>query len=300
MTNIWLKNKKSNVKLIAEIGCNHKGNFKIAEKMIEIAAKFSGADIIKFQKRNPKELLSSKEYNAPHPNPVNSYGKTYGEHREYLEFNIFQHKKLKKICEKFKKIYSVSVWDISSFEQIKKIKPKMIKIPSAHNLDFKLIDFILLSNFKGDIHLSLGMTTKKEERKIINLFHKRKKLNKLVLYTCTSKYPAESNEINIKEIKRLKTDYGNKVKGIGFSGHHNGIGVDNLSVAFGASFIERHFTLDRTWKGTDQAASLEPDGLRRLKSLICETEQALTFRPSGLPKYEIEQRKKLKKITTVR
>ena len=87
--------------LIAEIGCNHKGEMEIAHEMIKIAAQFCKVDAVKFQKRNPKELLTKKEYNSPHPNPINSYGSTYGEHREYLEFNKDQHKQLQNWCKEY-------------------------------------------------------------------------------------------------------------------------------------------------------------------------------------------------------
>src|SRR5690554_6421500 len=96
-------------RLIAEAGCNHKGEMEIAKELIKVAAIFCKADIIKFQKRNNKELLTEEQYNSPHPNPINSYGETYGEHREYSEFTVEQHAQLKKWCEEFGIIYSTSV-----------------------------------------------------------------------------------------------------------------------------------------------------------------------------------------------
>ena len=99
--------------IIAEAGCNHKGEMKIARDLIAVAALYCHADAIKFQKRCVKELLTPEQYNAPHPNPANAYGKTYGEHREFLEFNVEQHKQLKAWCDEFGIIYSTSVWDWS-------------------------------------------------------------------------------------------------------------------------------------------------------------------------------------------
>ena len=104
--------------LIAEIGCNHKGNMDIAREMIETAAVFCKADAVKFQKRCNKELLTPEQYNAPHPHPENSYGNTYGEHREYLEFDLNQHRQLKKWCEDFGITYATSVWDLTSAKEI--------------------------------------------------------------------------------------------------------------------------------------------------------------------------------------
>ena len=150
--------------LIAEIGCNHKGDFEIAKKMIETAAK-CGADYVKFQKRDNIFLLKEK-FNLPHPVPENSYGNTYGEHREYLEFNIKQHIKLSKICKKNKIKYSISVWEKNSAQEIisSGINLDYIKIPSACNLDFEMME-ILLKKFKKKIHVSLGMTKKKRSIK---------------------------------------------------------------------------------------------------------------------------------------
>jgi sialic acid synthase len=111
-------------KIIAEIGCNHKGDMQIAKEMITTAAIFCKVDVIKFQKRTPKELLSPAEYDAPHPNPENAYGKTYGEHREFLELDLDQHKQLKNWCEELGVTYSSSVWDLTSAKEIASLNPE--------------------------------------------------------------------------------------------------------------------------------------------------------------------------------
>ena len=113
--------------VIAEIGCNHKGNIEIAKELISTAATFCGADIVKFQKRCNKELLSLEQYNSPHPHPEHAYGKTYGEHREFLEFTIQQHEDLKNYCEQQNIIYSTSVWDLTSAKEITKLNPQVIQ-----------------------------------------------------------------------------------------------------------------------------------------------------------------------------
>ncbi len=280
-------------KIIAEIGCNHKGDMEIAKEMIKIAAVYCKVDAVKFQKRNPRELLTEEEYNAPHPNPINSYGRTYGEHREYLEFTLEQHKELKKICEEFGVEYSTSVWDMTSAKEIVSLKPKMIKIPSAMNIHFDMLDYIC-ENFEGEIHVSTGMTTKEEIDEVINYFIRKSRNKDLVLYSCTSGYPVPYEDICLLEIKRLKERYGNEVKAIGFSGHHIGIAVDIAAYTLGATWIERHFTLDRTWKGTDHAASLEPEDMRRLVRDLKNTEKALRYKEDDLLEIEEVQRKKLK------
>lgn len=110
-------------KIIAEIGCNHKGSMEIAREMIVTAAIFCKVDVVKFQKRNNRELLSEEEYHSPHPNPINAYGKTYGEHREFLEFDVDQHRQLKAWCEEYGLEYSTSVWDVSSAREIASLNP---------------------------------------------------------------------------------------------------------------------------------------------------------------------------------
>lgn len=280
--------------LIAEIGCNHKGNFEIAKKMIETAAK-CGADYVKFQKRDNIFLLKEK-FNYPHPVPENSYGNTYGEHREYLEFNIKQHIKLSKICKKNKIKYAISVWEKNSAKEIinSGIKLDYIKIPSACNLDFEMME-IIAKKFKKKIHISLGMTKKNEISKIFNFFRKLKREKDIIFYACTSDYPVDFNNVCLLEIQNLKKKYQDKISNIGFSGHHLGINIDNVAYSLGANLIERHFTLDRTWKGTDHAASLEPSGLTKLARDLNNTFKSLKYKnSSGLLKTEISQRKKLK------
>jgi len=182
---------------------------------------------------------------------------------------------------------------LSSAKEIVSIKPQMIKIPSATNTNFHLLKW-LLANYEGEIHLSLGMTTREEEATIISLFSETKRMKDLVLYACTSGYPVPFDQTHILEVLRLKEAYGHLVKGIGFSGHHKGIAIDIAAFALGAEFIERHFTLDRTFKGTDHAASLEPDGLKRLQRDLIATKESMTYKPNEIVDIEIPQRKKLK------
>lgn len=280
-------------KLIAEAGCNHKGEIDIAKDLIKIAAMYCKADIIKFQKRNNKELLTKEQYDAPHPNPVNSYGDTYGEHREFLELDVDQHKELKDYCDEFGIIYSTSVWDLTSAKEIASIEPELIKIPSACNNHADMLNW-LCDNYGGEIHLSLGMTTHEEEENIVQLFEDKQRNNDLILYSCTSGYPVPFDDVCLLEIKRLQDKFSSRVKEIGFSGHHNGIAIDIAAYTLGASYIERHYTLDRTWKGTDHAASLEPEGIRKLKRDLNDTYSALTFKDVEILDIEQVQRDKLK------
>ena len=130
-------------KVVAEIGCNHAGDLELAKQLIEVAA-MSGASYAKFQKRNNKYLLK-EDYNKPHPNPVHSFGSSYGKHREFLEFTIPQHYKLFEHCKKKKIKYAISVWEVKSAEAMVKSKIELdyLKIPSACNLDFELLEYLL-------------------------------------------------------------------------------------------------------------------------------------------------------------
>ena len=285
-------------RLIAEVGCNHLGEMEIAKEFIKMAAVFCNADVVKFQKRENKELLSKEQYNTPHPNPQNSYGDTYGAHREYLEFDFAQHEELKKTCEEFGIAYSTSVWDLTSAKGIANLKPALIKIPSACNNHVQMLTW-LCENYEGEIHVSLGMTTHEEEKALIELFVNNKRNKDLVLYSCTSGYPVPYKDICLREITRIKESYGDIVKEVGFSGHHNGIAADIAALTLGATIIERHFTLDRTWKGTDHAASLEPDGMRRLKRDMSNVGLALTYKSEEVLDIEKVQRDKLKFSGTV-
>lgn len=280
-------------KVIAEIGCNHKGSMEIAKEMIMVAAMFCKVDAVKFQKRNPKEMLSEEQYNSPHPNPANAYGETYGEHREYLELDLEQHRQLKAWCEKFGVEYGTSVWDVTSARDIMSLNPVGIKVPSACNTHYDLLK-VLCKEYKGEIHISFGMTTHKEEEEIVTFLDKYNRLKDTIIYSCTSGYPVDFEDICLYEISRLKEKFGQRVKKIGFSGHHLGIAADIAAMTLGAEVIERHFTLDRTWKGTDHAASLEPDGMRRLARDVKHVALALNYKKQEILPVEEIQRKKLK------
>lgn len=283
------------VKIIAEIGCNHMGNLEIAKDLIRIAKYYCGADAVKFQKRDIETWANRypEMYNAPHPNPANAYGNTYKEHREALELNFDQNKELKKFCEDTGIIYSTSVWDIPSAKGIAAMNPEFIKIPSACNTNFEMLEW-LCDNYDGEIHVSTGMTTYDEAEKIVELFEQKGKNQNLVLYNCTSGYPVPYDDVCLLEIKNLQSKYGDKVKAIGFSGHHIGTAVDIAAYTLGATIIERHYTLDKSWKGTDHSASLEPEELKRLILDLNAVSRALSYKEKEVLDIEAVQRKKLK------
>ena len=280
-------------KTIAEIGCNHTGDIKIAKELI-LLAKNCGADVAKFQKRNSKELLPQKQYDSPHPNPINSYGNTYGEHREFLEFSKDQHQELIDYCNSVGIIYSTSVWDVTSALEIVELNPQLIKVPSASNAHYEMLK-VLRDNYNGDIHVSFGMTTNEEQEKLVSFFEEKKQSkNRLIIYSCTSGYPVPFDDVCLLEILKIKEKFQHRVKDIGFSGHHLGISIDIAAYTLGASWIERHFTKDRTWKGTDHSASLEPTGFSKLTRDLKATFKTLNYKKEEVLDIEKPQRDKLK------
>lgn len=280
-------------RVVAEIGCNHKGSMEIAKELIRVARQCKSR-VVKFQKRNPRELLSPEQYHAPHPVPENAYGPTYGAHREALEFTQAQHAELKAYCEKRGMVYSTSVWDLTSAREIIELDPVLIKVPSACNNHLPLLQ-ALRDHYRGEVHVSVGMTTRAEEAEMVRFFEEAGAAReRLVLYACTSGYPVPANEVALLEILRLRQAYTGRVKEFGFSNHYSGICLDIAAYTLGAVWFERHFTLNRTWKGTDHAASLEPAGLCKLIRDLNETQLALRYKTRELLPIELPQREKLK------
>ena len=266
---------------------------KIAFELIRFS-KECGADFAKFQKRNNRELLTKEQFNSQHPNPWNSYGNTYGAHREFLEFNVGQHAELKRFAESIDINYSTSVWDVTSAKEIISLNPILIKVPSACNNNFEMLR-LLRDEYNGEVHISTGMTTKDETEKIVSFFEEKEQAKKrMVVYSCTSGYPVPFADVCLLEIGYLKDKYSDRIKNLGFSGHHLGIAIDIAAYTLGAVWIERHFTKDRTWKGTDHAASLEPPGLQKLVRDLNHTYEALTYKEIEILDIEQVQRDKLK------
>lgn len=167
-------------KVVAEIGCNHMGDLDIAKELIDLA-KQAGAGYVKFQKRNNKELLTEEQYNTPHPIPENSYGNTYGQHREFLEFTTLQHRELKEYCDNVGIKYSTSVWDFTSAKEMITFEPEFLKVPSACNNNFSMLK-VLRDEFNGQIQLSVGMTTRAEIETIVKFFEETNQAKSRLLF----------------------------------------------------------------------------------------------------------------------
>ena len=275
--------------VIAEMGCNHQGSIETAKQMIRIASDFCHVDCVKFQKR---DVEAFRDNDRPYSGPQ-SFGATYYEHRKALEFSIEQHRELRDLAASLGVEYACSIFDEKSLREIISIVPSYIKFGSAMNQRTDLIS-IAITETKLPIHISLGMLTRDEKSDLIHWLHAAlvDDLSRLVLYHTTTAYPIAARDACLLEIEQMvETGF----SPVGYSGHHQGIALDLVAFALGAEFIERHFTIDRAWKGTDHAASLEPDGMRRLIKYLADASDALDFKPlSGLCACEIESRKKFK------
>lgn len=291
-----MMNFSDEIVLIAEVGCNHCGNLDFAKKFVDEISQLSGdsnVQVIKFQKRTPELILTPEEYNTPHPFPQNSFGPTYGAHRKALEFSKEQHKELKSYIEKKGLEYSCSVFDWQSLEEILSLNPTRIKISAVNNTDLKMMKF-LDDNFDGEIHVSLGMTSRREEQILINTF--KQHLDNVVLYACTTNYPVPVGEICLLEINRLVNTYKNEIKGVGFSAHHIGYVQDVAALALGARYFERHFTLDKTLRGSDQFMSLDLDDIAQLAKNLRLVSKDLKYKEPDILESEMFYRIKHKKI----
>jgi N-acetylneuraminate synthase len=236
--------------VIGEIGINHNGSIDIAKKLIDIAVA-SGCDAVKFQKRTVEIVYSQAELEAYRINP---FGETNGDLKRALELSYEDYAEIDRYCKKTGMLWFASCWDEEAVDFIDQFDPPCYKIASASLTDDELIKY---TKAKGKpILLSTGMSCTEEIEHAISILG-----DDIILYHCTSTYPSEAHEINLSVISKYKEKYNFP---IGYSGHERGLTPTTLSVVLGANSVERHITLDRTMWGSDQAASLEPEGLFRL------------------------------------
>jgi YrbI family 3-deoxy-D-manno-octulosonate 8-phosphate phosphatase len=250
--------------LIAEIGQNHQGDAAIARELIH-TAKICGVNAVKSQKRDVRTLLTPEEYSRPYTSP-HAFGKTYGEHREALELKREAWADLFAYAAELGVDFFASPWDVPSAQLLHDLGCALYKIPSAAVTNLPLLRAV--ASFGRPVILSTGMSTLEEiDRAVEEL-----SATELYVLQCTSAYPVNFDAVNLRAMRTLAERYGRPV---GLSGHHRGIAVDVAAVALGGRILERHFTLDRTWKGTDHAASLEPPGLSRLVRDVRAVEAAM-------------------------
>ena len=200
-------------------------------------------------------------------------------------------------CSSIGMVYSTSVWDVTSAKEMVLFNPEFLKVPSACNNNFDMLK-VLRDEFKGQVQLSIGMTSKQEVEEIVSFFEEKDQAkSRLLIYSCTSGYPVPAKDVALLELNWLYENYERRVNEIGFSGHHLGINLDIAAYVLGARWIERHFTKDKTWKGTDHCASLDSKELKMLVSGLNETYEALGFKHSEILPIEQTQRDKLKTLS---
>ncbi len=251
--------------VIAEIGQNHQGDLAIARELIR-TAKLCGVDAVKSQKRDVRALLTPEEWSRPYESP-HSFGKTYGEHREALELSRSDWADLISYASELGIDFFASPWDLPSARLLLELGCPIFKIPSAAVTNLTLLQEI--AGYRRPVILSTGMSTLEEIDAAVEVLGGG---GELYLLQCTSAYPVECDAVNLRAMQTLAERYHRPV---GLSGHHRGIAIDAAAVALGARVLERHFTLDRTLKGTDHAASLEPPGLSKLVRDVRAVEAAL-------------------------
>jgi N-acetylneuraminate synthase len=276
------------VYIIGEIGINHNGSLELAKKLID-GAVLAGCNAVKFQKRTPELCVPKDQWNIERDTP---WGRiTYIEYRHKVEFGFSEYEQIDIYCREKGIDWFASPWDEEALEFLQQFNPVMYKIASA-----SLTDNLLLSRMKKTgkpIMLSTGMSTIEEIDKAVELIGNKN----LLLAQSTSTYPCRLQELNLKVIQTYKERYPGVP--IGYSGHETGLAPSLAAVALGASFIERHITLDRAMWGTDQAASVEIVGLQRLVKDIRDIEKALGDGIKKVYNSEFNNLKKLRRTNTV-
>ena len=272
--------------ITAEIGINHNGDINLAKQLIDAAIK-AGCDAVKFQKRDVEKVYPKSVLDSPRESP---WGTTTREQKLGLEFSESEYKIIDRYCKKKRITWYLSCWDIGSQIQMRKFKTKYNKVASAMLTHTKLLKTI--AEERKYTFISTGMSTMKDVHKAVNIFRS---------YNCPfelmhshSTYPMPTNEANLLLIPKLKKKFKCKV---GYSGHETGAtNVSIPAVMLGANSIERHVTFNRTWYGNDQAASLEPQGLRRLVRDIRIVEDILGDGKKRIYQSEIPNKTKLRQI----
>jgi len=271
MRNLTLDGKviqdNSNCYVIAEIGHNHQGRLETAKEMFRVA-KESGADAVKLQKRDNRVLFTKAGYAKPYDNP-NSFGGTYGEHREFLEFGWIEYKELMDYADEIGVTMISTAFDFSSADFLAKLGIPIIKMASGDLKNIPLLTHI--AEFQKPMILSTGGGTMEDVNRAYDAIMPINQ--QLCILQCTAGYPAEFDELNLQVITTYRERFPNTT--IGLSSHDNGIAMAVAAYMLGARVIEKHFTLNHTWKGTDHAFSLEPIGFRKMVRDLKRTKAAI-------------------------
>lgn len=273
------------VKIIAEIGINHNSDMSICKRMIDVAAS-SGCDFVKFQKRNPDACVPNDQKGIMRDTP---WGRmSYLDYRWKMEFGLEEFYEIEAHCKSRGIGWFSSAWDVDSLSFLKKFSPPYVKIPSALMGNFTFLNCCKI--FGTPVIMSTGMCDYDIIEDSIRCVGKE---NVACIMHCTSTYPTKTDEMNLRCIQDFRNIY--DFTDIGFSNHHPGLIFMPVAVALGASWIEFHLTLDRAMWGTDQAASIEPEGVAKLVKWIRNIEAALGDGEKRIFDSEIPIMKKLRK-----
>ena len=273
--------------IIAEIGINHQGNVNIARELVK-TAKECGANAVKLQKRSISRILTKEGLEMPYDNR-NSFGKTYGEHKKALELSNSDYQTLNTYCRDLDIIFSASGWDEESIDFLDELDVPFFKMTSADMTNFPL----LTHTAKKDkpMIMSTGMANMEMVKSAYSLVQPIN--NQIAILQCTSTYPSAFSEVHLNVLQTYIKEFPDAV--IGYSGHEQGIAIPPAAVALGAKIIERHFTLDRTMKGGDHSASLEPQGFAKMVRDIRAIEDAMGNSQKVIQESEAPVFKKLAK-----
>lgn len=271
--------------IIAEIGINHNGDLRIARRMID-AAVHAGVDAVKFQKRTPEIATPPEQRDQMRETPWGYI--SYLDYRYKVEFGEEQYREIERYCKEKGVAWMVSVWDQDSVDFMEQFDTPAYKIPSASLTDFGLIRKARATG--KPLILSSGMSTMEQIHQGVKIAGEQD----LLLMHCTSTYPCEPEELNLKMIETLRSEFPNLP--IGYSGHEVGLVPTAVAVALGACMVERHLTLDRAMWGSDQAASVEPWGFETLVKYIRVTERSIG---DGVKKVYASEQPSLKRLRRV-
>jgi len=269
--------------VIAEIGINHNGDIDLAKRLISVAVA-AGCDAVKFQKRTVEIVYTPQELAIPRPNP---FGETNGDLKRGLEFDEHDYEEIDSFCRQVKIPWLVSPWDELSVDFMDRFDLPVYKIASASLTDDHLLRHIRKTG--KPVIASTGMSTYAEIDHAVDVLGKQD----LVLMHTTSTYPAKYEQLNLRAIPTMIERYGVPV---GYSGHETGIPTSVAAMALGACCVERHITMDRAMWGSDQAASLEPNGISRLVRDIRLVEQSMGDGIKRVYEEEIPVMKKLRRV----
>lgn len=271
--------------IIGEIGINHNGDVDLAKKMIDAAVN-AKADAVKFQKRTPDVCTPPEQQKKMRQTPWGYI--TYLDYRYKVEFEKDEYSEINRYCKEKGIDWFVSVWDEGSVDFMEQFDPLVYKLPSASLTDHNLLHHVRATG--RPIVISTGMSTMDEIRKGVEVVGEEN----LGMMHSTSSYPCAPEELNLRMIQTLKAEFPNIP--IGYSGHEVGLVPSAVAVALGACMLERHITLDRSMWGSDQSASVEPGGFRKLVKYIRVTEQSLGDGVKKVYESEMEPREKLRRV----